>query len=430
MEGLTKDQMDELVKQFGKEGAMILGAEKVRLEKDLNEKYQQVAAGSVTREMFDAYKNEQTALLNEKVAEITKLEDALKIQGTEIMKLKEAPKGVTRSIEDFIEKDIAPKLKDLREKGQGNIVFTGTQLKAAGITSIGGSIATMAGSTITSPYLPGIGGTDLELFEAVRNPNWIINKVDLGRTSQFRLAWINETTVIGTDDVAGNDIAESGTKTLVEHSFQVEYSNARKAAAYIQITEEFETDVPALATAVRRMLEQDVMRKLDDAVQASVIAAARPYEITGLTHLVDGANKYDALGAELAQIEYYNYVANTVAINPVTKWDMYMSKYTVVTSGMREYIDPPFWDTEIAPKLVTATKVALNYALTGDLKQFKVDIYKDFTLRVGWVNDDLIKNQLCIVGEIRYHTYISDNRKKAIVYDNLDTIIAAIRSGS
>lgn len=430
MEGLSKEQFDELVQKFGVEGAKELGKIQVKIETNLNEKYKDVVKGAITREDFDAYKTEQTTLLNEKVAQITKLEDALKIQGTEILQLKEAPKGTRRSIEDFIEKDIAPKISELRQKGQGNIAITGTQLKAAGIQSISGSISSMAGSAIASPYLPGIGGTDLELFEAVRNPDWIINKVDLGRTNQFRLAWINEVTVIGTDDVAGIDVAESGTKTQVEHSFQVEYSNARKAAAYLQLTEEFETDVPSLATAVRRMLEQDVMRKLDDAIQTSVIAAARPYEITGLTHLVDGANKYDAIGAELAQVAFYNFIANTVAINPVTKWDMYMSKYTVVTSGMREYVDPPFWATEIAPKLVTATKVAQNYALTGDLKQYKVDIYKDFTLRVGWVNDDFIKNQFVIVGEIRFHTYISDARKKAIVYDNLDTIIAAIRSGS
>jgi hypothetical protein len=109
---------------------------------------------------------------------------------------------------------------------------------------------------------------------------------------------------------------------------------------------------------------------------------------------------------------------------------MYESKNAVITSGPRDYIYPWWFPQEISPKLVTANKVAANYALSGDLKQFKVDIYKDFTLRVGWINDDFIKNQFVIVGELRYHAYISDNRKKAIVYDNLDTIIAAIRSGS
>jgi hypothetical protein len=431
MEGITKEQFDDLVQKFGIEGARILGAHQAKIEADLNAKYQEVVKGAMTRADFDAYKNAQEQVINEKVTQITKLEDALKLQGTELLKLQEAPKGVTRSIEDFIEKDIFPQIPGLREKGQGNIAITGTQLKAAGITSIGGnSIATMAGSALTSPYLPGLGGTDLELFEIVRNPNWIINKVDLGRTNQVRLAWINETTVVGTDDVAGSNIAESGTKTLVQHKFQVEYSIAKKAAAYLQLTEEFDTDAPGLATAVRRMLEGDVMRAFDDAIQAAVIAAARPYEITGLTHLVDQANKYDALGAELAQVEYYNYVANTVAINPVTKWDMYESKNAVITSGPRDYIYPWWFPQEISPKLVTANKVAANYALSGDLKQYKVDIYKDFTLRVGWINDDFIKNQFVIVGELRYHAYISDNRKKAIVYDNLDTIIAAIRSGS
>jgi hypothetical protein len=143
MEGITKEQFDDLVQKFGIEGARILGAHQAKIEADLNAKYQEVVKGAMTRADFDAYKNAQEQVINEKVTQITKLEDALKLQGTELLKLQEAPKGVTRSIEDFIEKDIFPQIPGLREKGQGNIAITGTQLKAAGITSIGGnSIAT------------------------------------------------------------------------------------------------------------------------------------------------------------------------------------------------------------------------------------------------------------------------------------------------
>jgi hypothetical protein len=64
-------------------------------------------------------------------------------------------------------------------------------------------------------------------------------------------------------------------------------------------------------------------------------------------------------------------------------------------------------------------KVALGFALLGDFSAFKVDIYKDFYLKIGWINDDLIRNQFCIVGELRYHDYISDNDKNGLVYHDL-----------
>lgn len=424
---MTKEEIDLLVKEVGEQAAAKIKAQFEALEKNVKDGNEKIIAGLMTTEQYEAHKKTIAEELSEANKKYAELEKAMKAQGTEMLKLQEVPKGTKRTLEDFIEKEIGPKIKEMREKGSGKMEFTSTQLKAAGITSISNSVSAMAGSALTSPYLPGIGGGDLELFEIVRNPNWIINKVDLGRTNQVRLAWINETsTTYGTPDT---NIAEGGLKPITQHTFQVEYSTAKKAAAYIELTEEFDTDLPGLATAVRRMLEQDVMRAFDDAIQTAVIAAARPYEITGLTHLVDAANKYDALGAELAQIAFYNFIANTVALNPVTEWEILMQKEVITTSGPRGYLDPPFWGM-ITPKLVEATKVAINYALTGDLKQYKVDLYKEFTLRVGWINDEFINNKFIVLGELRYHSYISDTRKKAIVYDNLDTIIAAIRSGS
>jgi hypothetical protein len=67
--------------------------------------------------------------------------------------------------------------------------------------------------------------------------------------------------------------------------------------------------------------------------------------------------------------------------------------------------------------------------LVGDLKQYHVDIYKDFILKIGWINDELIHNKFAIVGELRYHSYISDARKKALVYDSLAGVASRI-SGS
>jgi hypothetical protein len=51
-------------------------------------------------------------------------------------------------------------------------------------------------------------------------------------------------------------------------------------------------------------------------------------------------------------------------------------------------------------------------------------------LKVGFNSDDFQRNQFSVIAEVRYHDYISNNRKAALVYDQLTRIKALIDSGS
>lgn len=420
---MNEQEYKELVEKLGKDAADRIKTMMADVEKTLNDKWEAKLKGLITdKEFADLKKELQETQLKEINEQLAKLDQIAKDQGTIINEIKETrQKATPKSLQDFFQENIA-KISDIYKAKSGTIEWTGEQLKAAGVTSITGSISDMA-SPPGSPYLPGIAGTPLEMFEIVRNPNWIITRVDVGRTNQSRLAWINEVSVDG-DYTASANVSEGGTKPKTQHKFQVEISTAKKAAAYIELTEEFEDDVPQLATAVRRMLRDDVIRAFDDQVQTDVIAAARPYEITGLDGDVVDANLYDAIGAMLAQIAKYNFIANTIALNPVTEWKVLMQK-----DSESRYLMPPFLD-RINRLLIEATKVAEDYGLVGDLSQYKVDIYKEFTLRVGWINDQFITNKFSVVGELRYHSYISDNRKKAIVYDSLIDVMGQIDGAS
>ena len=236
-------------------------------------------------------------------------------------------------------------------------------------------------------------------------------------TIQSRLAWINETAYEGTP---GTDVAEGGAKPLTQHKFKVEFSTAKKAAAYIEITEEFEDDIPGLATAVRRMLRDDVIRQFDTQIQADVISKARGYIITELNGQIAKANYWSALRAMMGQIASYNFTANTIGLNPLSAVILDEQK-----NAEGDYLIPPYVQ-RVRQMTVEANKVAFNYALVGDLRQYKVDMYKDFFLRIGWINDNLILNKFCIVGELRYHSYISDNRRDAICYDNIPAVVDTI----
>lgn len=401
---LTAEELKEIGSQLGTQSAEKIQTEMKVLEKTLGEKQEAVIKGMISKEQFETFKSEQLAPIN---VELKKLDDINKAQGEKINELikngtKSAPG--TKTLESFIV-DLGPEIKKMRDAG-GFVTFTGEQLKAAGIYSIGGTIPT------PSPYAPGIGGAPLDIFDIIRNPNFITSRVDLGSTNQSKLAWINEIDYQGVPAI----VAEGAAKPQTQHMFNVQLSTAKKIASYIKITEELDDDLPQLGTLARRMLQTDVERAWDDQIQIDVQTAALPFTITSLNQLIQAANFWDALLAQKAQIGSYNFMTNTIAINAITDALLNTEKTT-----LNEYLLPPF-APDIKSVLAMANKMAVGYALVGDLKQYHVDIYKDFYMKVGWINDDLIHNQFAIVGEMRYHSYISQARQKAICYDSLSAI--------
>jgi hypothetical protein len=49
-----------------------------------------------------------------------------------------------------------------------------------------------------------------------------------------------------------------------------------------------------------------------------------------------------------------------------------------------------------------------------------------YTVKIGWINDDFIKNQFCIVGESRFHAFVKKLDEQAFIYDTIATIKTAI----
>lgn len=396
----------ELLEKVGAEATAKAKAVVEKAEQDITAKANEFKNGLMSEKAFEDFKKEQMEPIN---ATLKTLEDASKEQGTKMSAILEKATPNSKSLEDFIIEKGAEILA-LRPTGK-YIEFTGKQLKDAGINSIAGAIPT------PSPYAPGPSGP-LEIFDIIRNPNFITSKVDLGRTDKSILAWANEIETI--QGSASADVAEGGLKPQLQHQFEIATSKAKKAAGWIELTDEFEQDLPQFATRVRRFVQEDVERAWDDAIQIAVQLAARPYQITSLDNQIPDANRWDAILAFMGQVGSYNFVPNTVAINWITNVMLQTAKNSNGT-----YLLPSFAD-DIRRMLAYANKMQIGNALVGDLKQYHVDIYKDFVLKIGWINDEFIHNKFAIVGEMRYHNYISDARKKAIVYDSLSGVAAQI----
>lgn len=418
---LTEQQFTELTAKVGDAAATKIKEQFAASEKSINDKIADVQKGLMTSKEFDTFKAEELSKVNE---QLQKVEDALKEQGNVINAMKEATPAQPKTLESVLsDENILKEIKAVQKAGVGNVEISlaDITLKTAGSTSVGNSIQSMSNPP-NSPYLPNIAPLDASNFYGiVYNPNFIINYVSRGRTNSFRLAWVNETSVEG----AATQVQEGAAKPLWNTRFKVEMSEAKKTAAMSTITEEFDQDLPGFTTIVKRLLTETVGRKWDDDVYAAVIAAATGYTITGLNGKVDDANYYDALRAGIAQIGKNNFTANFLGVNPVTGALIDMQK----SATDRLYLLPPFLP-RLQAIMREGNKVAEDKALVGDITQFNVDVYKDMVLKIGYNLDDFQRNQFSVIAEVRYHDYISDNRKKALAYYDIPTVQALIDSGS
>jgi hypothetical protein len=377
---------------------------------------------SISKEDFATFKTEVLDPLSQKAS---RLEDAMTKQGEIINGLKESIKVTDpmKTIEDIL-KENAPKLKELREKGSG---FINIDLKAAAINSIANAVVA-PGSSPTNPYAPGLSGP-LTVYDFLRNPAFVSNYTNNGTTDQSRVAWINELAAIqGLPTL----VTETNLKPLTEHQFQVEFSQAKKIASYIQLTEEFDQDLGYLSTQVQTMLKLDVMRAFDDQIQLDVLNNATQFTpailatppMSSFKASVFDATYFDALLAMRVYPRLNNFIPNVSLINPVSYAKMQMAKDTV---GRYNTPSPEFVAMLNAQE---GNKISADMALVGDLQQFNVLTYKGFTLKAGWINDDLIRNQFSIVGEIRFHDFISAARKTAIVYGDIKWIAETMNAAS
>jgi HK97 family phage major capsid protein len=412
---MEQKQYDELVAKIGKEAADQINAKMKDAQIEIDKHLAEAKKGMITEDQLKAKQEESLKDVKET---IEKLEKAAKTQGEVINQMKEnsgPAKGKT--LEDVLKENVDA-IKAVLKAGTGNVEIN---LKTAGVTSIGNTIQPQTPPP-NSPYLPAAGPVNASnFFGIIYNPNFITNYVNSGRTNFSMLPWVNETTVEG----AAAAVQEGALKPLWNTRFKVEMSQAKKIAAMTTITEEFDQDLPGFTTIIERLLQEEVSRKWDDAIYAGVIAAAFGYTITGLNGKIDDANYWDALRSGIAQIGKNNFNANFIGVNPVTNALIEMQKSKLE----RDYLMPPFLQ-RINAILREANKVTEGQVLVGDIKQYNVDLYKDLVLKVGFNNDDFQRNQFSVVAEIRYHDYISDNRKRALAYYNLASVTAQIASGS
>ena len=70
--------------------------------------------------------------------------------------------------------------------------------------------------------------------------------------------------------------------------------------------------------------------------------------------------------------------------------------------------------------------IATGKIFVADLSKYNTTNYVGYNVKIGWVNDDFIKNQFVILGESRFHAFVKKLDEQAFIYDDIATIKTAI----
>ncbi len=282
----------------------------------------------------------------------------------------------------------------------------------------------------SSPYLPNSGAVQ-EYNDLVRTQPTFWNRLTKGRTRLNPYVWMNKTNKQGTADFIGEGVL----KPLVSFELTTETSVPKKVAERMRVSTELLYDIEGMTSLIENELRYEVNKHANDATLTGVASATDPAGVTtiasafNLTTIEAGsAPSYaDAIRAAIAQLQSLNFTTNIVAfINPIDAANMDLAK----SADDGHYLLPPFVSQSgllvAGVPVIVDNNIAVGNLLIGDMTKYRILMYEDLTVRWGLDSDDFSRNLVTVIGEMRFHQFMSANHTGAFIYDSFADIIAAI----
>ena len=298
--------------------------------------------------------------------------------------------------------------------------------------------ATQTTGNVTLPVATPSAYTYQQMDGVIPAPDlipFVQNWTDNAPTGQVSLAYVDE---VGQEGDAAF-IGEGVVKPLFDIDYEIRYSQAKKVAGKVKVSEEALTDIPFMEAEIDRKLRQRHALALQDGILngdgsganlTGITEVAAAFAAGGLALAIDNAQNYDVIVAAYNQIlitSDSNYIPNAVFVNPT---DATLMKLTKDADG--SYILPPFTsdsgDVINNVRVVQNTKIPVGYFLMGDFTKAHVRTYQEFSVRIGYTGDDFEKNLVTLLGESREHLWISENEKIAFVYDQFSVAKTALET--
>lgn len=382
----------------------------------------------------ESVKGLDVAKVNSLGTEIEKLEAVIKSQGDAMLKYETTASSGTVSFKEDITKSLEAKKEDftkwIENKSKGGY-FTLYETKAAGSTT---------SANITSDTTPDNYAASMAdgYSPYIREEIFVEEYFDRGTTDKPSLAYVNETA--GEGDAA--IVAEGSLKPLIDADYLVKYSEARKVAGRMKVSEEALSDFKWLQSAMTTTLKRkhDIARQTQlisgDGTGSNltgIVSLATPYAasmLTGIAGTIESANNYDALAAMATAINVQSegvFTPNVAFVNPIDALAMKLTK-----DLDNNYILPPFItaDGRVVDGLTIVAKPAITLGsfIIGDFKNVNVRDVWGYRVEIGRSGDDFAENMFTMIGESRLHLYITDNDKRGLISGDFATVKAALET--
>lgn len=317
------------------------------------------------------------------------------------------------------------KIKSMLKAGHGNIVI---ELKAVGTVTTGsatniGTVPTQYGE-FTDPQIVGNWIEGYTTTSSTNSPNYPYTEV-LPKDGNYTF------------------LSEAGTKQEIDFKLETRFAVPVKAAAYEKLTEEAMDDVPRMNDLANQILlkKHNIFKQRGiisgDGISPNpkgILKYGRAFVAGDMANQVVDPNFMDVVNACIADMRTtHNYqdetpfIANVVMVNDI---DFFIQVQSAKDSTGRPLFDyNPI--TQVAKmgsvSIVPTPEIEAGNILVCDASKYNVVNYKPYTVRIGWVNDDFIKNQFVILGESRFYGFVKKLDEQAFIYDSIATIKDAIK---
>lgn len=364
---------------------------------------------------------------------VSKLENSVEeaLEGLNYLKDKQASGFGLNSVVDQINKFIGDnhdKIKSLKSQGNGMI-----ELVVKAPTSV------TTGSATNPDDIPELAGVQQAAPSTVNLRSTFVQSL----TSNFNtsLAAYPYTESLPKDgDYAF--VAEGTLKPQIDFKIESRYAQPSKIAAWIHLSDESIEDIPGLQS-----IANDYLRKKHDLKKQNGLlfgtgvspepkgatVYGRTFVAGSMATAITNPNFMDIVNAAVTDVytthnyqDEMAYMPSLVVINPIDFFIQFTSakdadgKPLYPTAAMFSVVNVGGM-TIMPERAIPAGKI-----FVADMSKYNTTNYIDYTVKIGWINDDMIKNQFVMLGESRFHAFVKKLDEQAFLYDDIATIKTAI----
>ena len=370
------------------------------------------------------------------------VKEALKPLGIGQSEMKESVNSLTEEVNALKEGMKSTKtvqsLDELREKVESYITDNHKDIintvKSNGLIDISKAVGIVTTANGTLPVaLPANYAAERMGVPNVRlSRPYLFEYVNSYSTNEKSLTYIEA--VPGEGDFAV--VAEGAAKPQLDFDWVTRYVVPTKFAGWIKLTDEVLYDIPRLTDLVMNYLKDkhDIFKdnQIFSYINTNSTAFATGTSISGT---VTAPNIIDVVNAlQLQILNSPNYVdepdfyADTVLLNPT---DFFTYFATVKDAmGRNLYSDQMMLGGSMiynGLRFVSTKQVTAGNIIVFDSSKIDVTNYLPYHIKMGWVDDDFIKNQRVILAESRGHILIKNHDKRAFVKGSIAAIVADIK---